>query len=70
MANMTFSSIQDKAVNYLRGWNWVRALRLFIGIAIMVQGFQMGDWLISGMGGLFGLMALMNTGCGGGQCSV
>jgi hypothetical protein len=56
--------------SYLRTWNWVRALRLFIGGAIMIQGFMIGDWLVGSMGGLFGLMALLNTGCGGGSCEI
>jgi hypothetical protein len=64
----TMLSFKVKA--YLMTWNWVRALRLFIGIAVLVQGIQMGDWLISSMGGLFGLLALLNAGCGGGQCRV
>lgn len=70
MNNEINTPLPIKVKAYLQTWNWVRALRLFIGIAILVQGIQMGDWLISSMGGLFGLMALQNTGCGGGQCRV
>ncbi len=55
---------------YLLNWNWIRGLRLLIGMAILVQGIQMGDWLISGMGGLFGLMALMNAGGCEGPCRM
>ncbi len=64
------SPLLFKVKLYLSDWNWVRALRLFIGLAIMVQGIQMGDWLVGSMGGLFGLMALLNAGCGGGHCRV
>lgn len=69
MANTSiFSRIWNSS--YLRSWNWVRVLKLFIGGAIMVQGFMIGDWLVGSMGGLFGLMALINTGCGGGSCEI
>ena len=51
-------------------WNIFRILRLILGIAILVQGIQAGDWLFGIAGGLFSLMALLNAGCcAGGACT-
>jgi len=51
--------------NYLRNWDFVRVLRLAIGILIIVQGMMAHQWLLVGLGGLFSLMPLMNIGCCG-----
>ena len=57
--------------NYIENWNIVRFLRLAIGAAVLVQGILMKDWLLSGLGGLFALMSLMNVGCGtNGNCTT
>lgn len=57
--------------NYLRNWNFMRALRLALGIFIIVQGIIANEWLLVGMGGLFSLMPLMNIGCCGvSGCSI
>ena len=51
-------------------WTIFRALRLILGIAILVQGIQAGDWLFALAGGLFTGMALLNAGCcAGGACT-
>ncbi|MFH6967199.1 hypothetical protein [Flavobacterium sp. FlaQc-28] len=51
--------------NYLRNWNFMRVLRLVLGIFIIVQGIMAKEWLLIGLGGLFSLMPLMNIGCCG-----
>lgn len=51
--------------NYLKNWNFMRVLRLALGIIIIVQGIMANAWLLVGLGGLFSLMPLMNTGCCG-----
>lgn len=57
--------------NYIKNWNIIRFLRVATGIAVLVQGILIKDWLLSGLGGLFTLMPLMNAGCGvGGNCNT
>lgn len=57
--------------NYLRNWNFMRVLRLAMGIFIMIQGLLTNQWLITGLGGLFSLMSLMNMGfCGTSGCKT
>lgn len=51
--------------NYLRNWNFMRVLRLALGIFVIVQGIQAKEWWFVAMGGLFSLMPLLNIGCGG-----
>lgn len=51
--------------NYLMNWNFMRVLRLALGIFIMVQGIMAKEWLLVGLGGLFSLMPLLNMGCCG-----
>ncbi|MDO5636891.1 MAG: hypothetical protein Q4G18_06535 [Myroides sp.] len=51
--------------NYLRNWNFMRVLRLALGIFIIVQGIQANQWMFVALGGLFSLMALLNIGCCG-----
>ncbi len=52
-------------MNYLRNWNVMRILRLALGIFIVVQGIQAGEWLLVVLGGMFSLMPLLNIGCCG-----
>ncbi|MFB6457165.1 hypothetical protein ACE38W_17975 [Chitinophaga sp. Hz27] len=54
----------------LTGWNFMRWLRLGMGIAIMVQGFYSHDMQFVLIGGLLSLIPILNFGCGGGNCSV
>ncbi len=57
--------------NYLKGWNFMRVLRLALGIFIIVQGIVVRDWLFVGAGVLFSLMPILNTGCcGASGCNV
>jgi hypothetical protein len=50
---------------YLRNWDFMRLLRLALGIFIIVQGIQIKEWLFVALGGLFSLMPLLNIGCCG-----
>ncbi|MCD8540757.1 MAG: hypothetical protein LRY55_14035 [Leadbetterella sp.] len=55
---------------FLRNWNLSRILRLAIGIAVVVQGILVTDWMLISLGALFSLMPLMNIGCSAtGTCS-
>lgn len=51
----------------LSGWNVVRILRLAGGAAIAGAGFANGDYAIASLGGLYGLMAVLNIGCAHGS---
>ncbi|HRP56425.1 hypothetical protein [Agriterribacter sp.] len=50
---------------YLKNWDFMRALRLALGIFIMVQGIITAEWMIAVLGGVFSLMPLLNIGCCG-----
>ncbi len=51
-------------------WNWVRLLRLVLGLALIVQGMIVRD-VIAGLAGfLFSGMAVFNIGCCGPACNV
>lgn len=57
--------------NYLRNWNFMRIIRLLLGVVIIVQGFQSNDWIFVGLGALFTLMPLLNIGCcGTSACNI
>lgn len=50
---------------YLQNWNFVRFLRLLMGIAIIVQGIQIKEYAISLLGAWLTIMAIANVGCCG-----
>lgn len=52
-------------MSYFKKWDIMRVLRLVVGMFIVVQGIQMGDWQLMALGGLFSLMPLFNVGCCG-----
>lgn len=55
----------------LRGWNFMRVLRLALGIIITVQGIVTREWLLAVMGILFSLMPVLNIGCcGASGCNI
>ena len=57
--------------NYLRSWDFMRALRLVVGIFIVVQGVQANQWMFVALGGLFAIMPLFNVGgCSPRGCNV
>ncbi len=49
----------------LQGWNFMRILRLGLGIAILVQGIVAKETMTMVLGAIFGGMALANIGCCG-----
>ncbi len=46
-------------------WNFMRFLRLILGIAIIVQSAMSGDWTMGIVGLLFTAMPVFNIGCCG-----
>lgn len=56
---------------FLSGWSFMRLLRLTLGIAIIVQGAMVKDWLFIALGALFTLMPIFNIGCcGASSCNT
>lgn len=57
--------------NYLSKWNFMRVLRLVMGLIIIVYAIRAGLWSLAALGGLFSLMPLLNIGCcGASGCST
>ncbi|MFA6060132.1 MAG: hypothetical protein WC756_18155 [Taibaiella sp.] len=55
----------------LRGWNFMRIVRLALGIFIIVQGIVTKEWAFALLGGLFTILPLLNIGCcGASGCSM
>ncbi len=55
----------------LQNWNFMRMLRLVLGIAILVQGIVARDAVTIILGAAFGGMTVANIGCcGAGGCAV
>jgi len=55
----------------IRGWNFVRVLRLVLGAAVLVQAALMKEWPLALAGLLLAVMALANIGCCGvSQCGI
>lgn len=50
---------------YVMGWDFVRILRLILGIVIIIQAIGMREWVLGMAGLLFAGMALANIGCCG-----
>lgn len=54
-----------------KNWNFIRWVRLAIGLLILAQGFISGEVMYYFLGGLFTLMPLLNVGCcATGNCRV
>lgn len=54
-----------------QSWDFVRILRLVIGVTVIGQAFIMQEWLLGIGGGMLTTMAVLNIGCCGTQgCSV
>ncbi|MBK7505588.1 MAG: hypothetical protein IPI52_11165 [Bacteroidetes bacterium] len=49
--------------NYLRGWDFMRVIRLIMGIIIIIQGVDSMQWNVIFLGGLFSLLPILNIGC-------
>jgi len=57
--------------NLFKNWNFVRLLRLAIGIFLVVEATQSGMWILVAVGMVFVVMPLFNIGCcAAGNCSV
>lgn len=55
----------------LKNWNFVRLLRLAIGIFLLVEASLSQNWFLVAVAALFVLMPLLNFGCcATGNCSV
>jgi hypothetical protein len=53
------------------GWNFMRWLRLVVGIFFIIQGIQSSETLMGVVGTFFLLTAVTNTGCCGARgCGV
>lgn len=52
--------------NYLKAWNWLRLMRLALGLFVIIHGINSGMWSHVVLGALFSVMPLLNIGC----CSV
>lgn len=53
----------------LKGWHFMRILRLLFAIVFAVQAVIMKDILVGLMSGFFLYQAMTNTGCYGETCS-
>ncbi|HLP22212.1 MAG TPA: hypothetical protein VK174_17980 [Chitinophagales bacterium] len=53
--------------NLFTNWHLMRLLRLFIGVTIAVQAFQMHDAIMGFFSAFFMFQAVTNTGCCGAQ---
>ena len=57
--------------NIFKNWNFVRLLRLAMGIFLVVEATQSGMWILVAVGMVFVVMPLFNIGCcAAGNCSV
>lgn len=55
----------------LSNWNFMRFIRLVLGIAIIVQSFVVKDWTMGILGAMFTSMPVFNIGCCGvGGCAA
>lgn len=53
----------------LKNWNFLRIIRLLLGVMLLGQSFQIHSWALGLLGGLFVFQSLTNTGCcGAGAC--
>lgn len=49
----------------LSGWNFLRIVRLVLGLALVIQAIQQQFWAAGLLGGLLVFQSLSNTGCCG-----
>lgn len=49
----------------ISNWNFMRFLRLGLGIAIIIQSVLAGNWTMGVLGVLFAAMPVFNIGCCG-----
>jgi hypothetical protein len=52
-------------------WNFMRAIRLILGVFIIIQSFQTQQYIMIIPGVIFALMALFSVGCcGSNGCAI
>lgn len=51
--------------NLLSNWTLIRAIRLILGLIIVIQGLIQKDYLFAFLGMLFAVLAFANIGCCG-----
>lgn len=52
-------------------WNFLRIIRLLLGVAVVIQGLLKAEYVLALAGGLVAMMALFQVGCcGSNGCSV
>ena len=57
--------------NIIKNWNFIRLLRLAMGILLLVEAVKSGMWFLVAVGAVFVAMPLLNMGCcASGNCSV
>ena len=55
---------------FVENWHLMRAIRLAIGVMVLVQAWEMGEWVLGGMGVWLTARAAFNEGCCGGQACM
>ena len=54
----------------LKNWNWIRIVRLVLGVAILASGIVEVDYLAITVGVVFTALPIFNIStCAGGSCS-
>lgn len=57
--------------NKFKNWNFLRILRLAMGIFLVIEAAKSGMWLLVFVGVVFVAMPLLNIGCcATGNCSI
>lgn len=54
----------------LQSWDWLRIVRLVIGVSVIFQSVAMQSWLLVAAGVMLTSMAVLNIGCGLNGCST
>ncbi|HPF91542.1 MAG TPA: hypothetical protein PLL57_12850 [Flavobacteriales bacterium] len=44
-------------------WNWLRWLRLALGVAFLIEGWHSGSGFAYAIGALFAMQGVLNMGC-------
>jgi hypothetical protein len=54
----------------LQQWDWLRIVRLVIGVSVIFQSVMMQSWLLVAAGVMLTSMAVLNIGCGLNGCAT
>lgn len=56
---------------YFKNWDFIRVIRLILGILMIIQGVHTDDLMFISLGLLFSLMSVFNIGCcTSGKCQI